>query len=712
MGRNGNWETKMTNDLSVWRCAEGVCLPLMAVAILVVFSANSAGQDTARDSKEAAIPSAAVERVVLFNSGVAHITHGVQVNQTQTLQLEVARDQIDNVLKSMVFDAPDGTSNSVRYQPVENQSERDVAAFSSPMTIAQLLQFHRGETVTLQVDGEPFTGAIVGVETRETEDESLEFIGLLNDDGLATFALEDVERFKFHDNKIQERFANAIRGVARSQQVDGETIELVCQGGGERDLRFAYVVDAPIWRMSYRLDLDGKKSRLQGWAHVDHVGREPWEDVQLVLQSGRPRVFRADVFLPMISSRPDLGTAVFGLEGSLLRVEDVLADSTRLLKTSEEEWRDSGELSGGLGFGGSGGGGGGFGGGGQGGGGGVFGGVRDSDGVDDLDINRGFSSAADQGKVGQVVTFQVADPVNLDTQASTMLPVFDQTLTAASETWFRVNDGSASGELTLNLNNQSDYPLLAGPVAIYRSGIFLGDARLWRTEIGDDFKLRYGLDEPVSLSLAKSKTRMKLSKMDLDVKKRIRISGFETKTTELKIKNQDSEPRKVVVLIPREDPKIKASPGPAKTTDDSFRYEYEVAAGQEETQTLEFVLPTRNYYRVRTKSRVEIVQWLEEIEDISDPARALIGRYLELDDEIRKLNIERNRLTGKMEALVSDQERIIRLVDAMGDGGAVRQPLVDQAVKAEEQIQTFRKESTAIREKIKELEMELKQLER
>ena len=703
MGRVHGGETKMTNDVSGSRCASIWRLPVVLGAILLVFSSQLAAQETSSESKEAEARSADVKRVILFNSGVAHVTHGIQVNKTQTLELEVDRDQIDNVLKSMVFDSPDGTSNSVRYQPIENQSERDIKTFSSPMTIAQLLQFHRGESVTLQVDGEPCAGTIVGVETRETEEESLEFIGLLSGDGLATFDLEDVDRIKFDDDEIRERFANAIRGVAKSQQVDGETIELVSQGDGERDLRFAYVVDAPIWRMSYRLDLNakGEESRLQGWAHVDHVGREPWRDVQLVLQSGRPRVFRADVFLPMISSRPNLGTAVFGLEGSLMRVEDVLADAMRSAsKTSEEAWDDSAELSGGMGF--PRGGGGGFGGGGGGGRGG--GGPR-------LDITRGFSSAADRGKVGQVVSFEIADPVTLDTQASAMLPVFDQTLNAARETWFRVNDGAASGELTLNLKNQSEYPLLAGPVAIYQSGVFLGDARLRRTEIGADFELRYGLDEPVSLTLIKDKTRRRLSKMDLDERKRIRISGFESKRSKLTLKNQDSEPRKVVVLISREDPDITASPEPTEATDDTFRYEFNVAAGQEKIQKLEFTLPIQNYYRVRTKSRAEIAQWLEEIDDVSDPARALIGRYLELDDEIRKLNGQQNRLAGKMEALVADQERIIRLVDAMGDGGAVRQPLVDQAVEAEEQIQELRKQSTTIREKIKELELGLRQLE-
>jgi len=673
---------------------------------------------------------AVVKQVVLFNSGVAHVTHGARVSENQTLDLEVDRDQVDNVLKSLVFDDPDGASSFVRYQPIENQFDRDVATLSAPMTVAQILQLHRGESVTLETDRGTHTGSIVGVETREVEKEQADFVGLLNDEGLTTFALDDVERFQFHDAEVRERFVNAIRGVAKSQQSDGETIQLVCNGDVDRDLRFAYVVDSPIWRMSYRLDLDDKSSRLQGWAHVDHVGRDPWQDVQLVLQSGRPRVFHADVFLPMAFPRPRLGTSVFGLDGSLMRFENVLADAMRshLNPGNVDSWADTGRVGGGSrlrgggggfggGFGFGGGGGGGFGGGGGVGGGGVGGGAGGGGSVGErllvreFDINRGFSSGADQWKVGQAVRFQVATPVTLDHQASTMLPVFDQTLNATKETWFPVSRSSGAGELVLRLKNESDFPLLAGPVAIYDSGVFLGDARIHRTEIGDDFELRYGSDQPISLSLSKAKTEKKLTKIDLDDSKLIRVWGVETKTTELTLSNQDSDPRKIVVLLPREDESVKASPEPTKADFDSFRYEFDVLGGQEKSQTIAFTMPIQNSYRIRSKTRVQIVQWLESIDDISGPAQTLIDRYMEVDGEMRKLNLKRNRLIGKVDELVADQERVAKLIDAMRDGGDDRQPLIDKAIAAESQIDELRKESNELREQIRKLESEIKSQE-
>ena len=89
MGRVHGGETKMTNDVLGSRCASTWRLPLLAGSILFVFSANMLAQEEPSESKVTEARSADVKRVILFNSGVAHVTHGIQVNKTQTLELEI-----------------------------------------------------------------------------------------------------------------------------------------------------------------------------------------------------------------------------------------------------------------------------------------------------------------------------------------------------------------------------------------------------------------------------------------------------------------------------------------------------------------------------------------------------------------------------------------------------------------------------------------------
>jgi hypothetical protein len=65
-------------------------------------------------------------------------------------------------------------------------------------------------------------------------------------------------------------------------------------GRGERDLFLSYVVEAPVWKTTYRVVLDAKsRPLLRGWALVDNVQDEDWNDVTLSLVSGPPsRSFR------------------------------------------------------------------------------------------------------------------------------------------------------------------------------------------------------------------------------------------------------------------------------------------------------------------------------------------------------------------------------------------------------------------------------------
>src|SRR5690606_7441377 len=76
-------------------------------------------------------------------------------------------------------------------------------------------------------------------------------------------------------------------------------------GQGERDLFMSYVVEAPVWKTTYRLTLDGEsKPFLQGWALVDNTQDEDWNDVTLSLVSGAPISFIQDLQQPRYKQRP------------------------------------------------------------------------------------------------------------------------------------------------------------------------------------------------------------------------------------------------------------------------------------------------------------------------------------------------------------------------------------------------------------------------
>ena len=68
----------------------------------------------------------------------------------------------------------------------------------------------------------------------------------------------------------------------------------------------SYVIEAPVWKTSYRLLLTPGKSFLQGWALIDNTQDEDWNGVTLTLVSGKPNAFTHDLYSPRFRQRPVL----------------------------------------------------------------------------------------------------------------------------------------------------------------------------------------------------------------------------------------------------------------------------------------------------------------------------------------------------------------------------------------------------------------------
>ncbi|HEV2665941.1 MAG TPA: hypothetical protein VG324_13570, partial [Blastocatellia bacterium] len=98
------------------------------------------------------------------------------------------------------------------------------------------------------------------------------------------------------------QFANA---SASARRRDAKTITVTSEGDGQREMIVSYTIAAPIWKTTYRVVLDPEgKPFFQGWAVVDNVSEEDWQDVSLSLVSGTPVSFIQPIQNPLYRYRP------------------------------------------------------------------------------------------------------------------------------------------------------------------------------------------------------------------------------------------------------------------------------------------------------------------------------------------------------------------------------------------------------------------------
>src|SRR5438477_8623618 len=307
--------------LAVPVAALGVGLGVGADKLLGAGAPDAAGKQDVRPA--VSLP---VTRVVLFNSGVGYFSRSGEVTDDARVDLTFPEQDVNDLLKSMVLeDFNGGRVAAVSYDSREPIT-RTLASFAVNLngnpTFAGIASQMRGERVEVVISpgaaNQPgkLNGVIVGVETQKVAQGNttvdVEFLNLWCAEGLRSVKLPDVQQLKFANPVVESEFRRALDVLALSHDSQKKAVSLHFAGDGKRRVQVGYVIEAPIWKTSYRLVLGEKeKPFLQGWAMVENPTDEDWTGVKMALISGRPISFKMDLYNTLYINRPTIEPELF-----------------------------------------------------------------------------------------------------------------------------------------------------------------------------------------------------------------------------------------------------------------------------------------------------------------------------------------------------------------------------------------------------------------
>ncbi len=263
-----------------------------------------------------------IRRVILYSNGVAYIERRGMVSGNAEINLSFKQSQVDDVLKSMVvLDLGQGKIGAVSYNSSAPVSARmseipfSVNAITSEGGgIAGVLSQLQGAKVAVASAKGIVVGSVLTVERKQvrTEKEVL-WINLLviaSESGeISSFDLNEVRSVKLLDEGTRKDLNEFASATASARRLDAKTITVTSQGTGSREMVVSYTIAAPIWKTTYRVVLDKEgKPFFQGWAIVDNVSEENWENIQLSLVSGSPVSFIQALQKPFYRYRPVIPT--------------------------------------------------------------------------------------------------------------------------------------------------------------------------------------------------------------------------------------------------------------------------------------------------------------------------------------------------------------------------------------------------------------------
>lgn len=734
-------------------------LTTMGGAALLLSSMKSNGFQDPRTVVTAALPAVVqgnvklpVTRVGLFSSGVGFFERTGTIDNDATVELSFPSGDINDLLKSLVVrDQGGGQVETVSLDsnaPLEKTLSSFAIDLQGEPGFGQILGQARGEKVEVIYSPGPgltnvrSTGTIIGLETRkEAVGSSLppidkDFLILNTESGLRNFPVSQFVSVRFTDPGLEAELQKALDALARARDVRKKTIALRFTGRGQRVAKVSYVTEAPIWKTTYRLAMDGEeKPVLLGWGIVENPTDDDWNNVKLSLVSGRPMSFRMDLWQSLYVDRPMVVPELFKSLRPVTYDGDLSKPKPSQVKPA------MGALGAGGGLGGLGGGLGALGGGlgGNLGGGGMAPGAGSPSPSDNFfgqgnpdpgheegltnPLNQGVQSIALAKELGQAFEYQIKTPISLARRKSAMIPILNSKVDLEKLSIYNATVHPKYPLLGIRLTNGTGAHLVQGPVTIFDGGTYAGDGRLVDMEPGEKRFLSYAVDLGVEIQPTKSGS----SPRDVQIvgekealpdfknqqivvlsisKGLITLRQAERITTLYKVVNRSNKPRKIILEEPilrtgvgsGENWKLVESPKPEEQTADFYRFAVQIEP--EKSSELKTVQENqvRETFALSNASPQQIQDLLAKA-TLSAQAKQALEKLQGLKADWKKQESNRSEVEKKIASIFLDQQRLRANLKEVPPTSAAYKRFLTKFDEQEPQLEALQKEVETLRTK-------------
>ena len=544
------------------------------------------------------------------------------VDGNATVPLVFHTAQINDILKSMVLIDRGGKVQPATFasrDPIGRTLQGFAVDVSQDLSQLDLLGKLRGARVSVEATGSPtLTGQIIGVEDRlvggsDARPITATYLNVLTETGLTAVRLDQDKVVRILDDRLNHELHEALSTLATGTDNQRRQITLHFTGAGRRDVHVAYVMEAPIWKISYRLVLGGStgnsataKPYLQGWAIVENTTDEDWKGVRLSLVSGRPVSFIQDLYQPLYIPRPEIGPDVVaspypqthddnlqesapnraakgaartGLspkatEAAALRSDGApgAAGAARGLLPAGIDPNDLTALSNNN----------------------VINTLYRDDAEGEAaykDLQKSVRSMASGARIGETFQYRIAAPINLPRQQAAMIPVIAQEISADRLSIYNAQTDGVYAMNALRIHNTTALHLKGGPITLFDGGAYAGDAKIEDVPPGDTRLISYAVD--LSMLCSRDTPGESTTKTSISVKR-----GLFTETRRIRnevvytLKSRSDKPKTVLVEHPYVGGYSLTEPTTAAERTATV-YRFAVTVQPHKTQTLKVVTEHR-----------------------------------------------------------------------------------------------------------------------
>jgi hypothetical protein len=591
---------------------------------------------------------------MLSTGGVGYFEYEATVIGDAMLSLPVRLDQVDDVLKSViVFDDSGGvgTISLPGREPLRDVFRElpfSEAELATPVALLNALRGAEIETLGVRA----ISGRLLSVTPEQIAlpdgggTLTRHRLSILTDDGVRQVVLEDADAVRFRNPDLQAGIDAALAAVARHGERDRRSLDLRATGEGTRVLRVGYVVEAPLWKTAYRVSLpqagDGDSGLFQGWAVLENLSGEDWEDVELTVVSGHPVTFRQALYDAYFVERPEVPVEVLG---RILPRPDQGASPVRPEADSLRE-RAARAPAAMPGF---------------------------SAQADMAEMGAELQAKASPGRVAPVeaalaeeaatqVTFRIPHPVSAPAGHSLMVPIISRKVPTERVSLFQPDTHPRHPLASLRLTNDSDTGLPAGILTLYEETgeagtAFIGDARLAAFPAGEERLVSFAVDQKVTVDRENLQTeRMTAARIADGI---LSVSVRERARARYTIEGAAGEPRVVLVEHPVRDGWRLVGPegDRVETTGEHYRISADLEPGESAIVDVVEERPIHRRYELLDTDDDQL-RYLFQARRLPAELRQAMVEIAAQRARLGERQRDLQRLEGEIAAIMDDQTRL------------------------------------------------------
>ena len=591
-----------------------------------------------------------LKRVMLSSGGLGYFEYEASVDGDAVLKLTVGLEQVDDVLKSLVvYDDKGGVGGlSLPGREPLKQAFKDLPfdedALTSPATLLATL---KGAQISVG-GGRAMSGRVVSVEpeTATTSDGKTTIrrtrVTLLTDRGLQQFILEDAENLQFGDAALRDKIGQALMAIQSNRAREARTIDLSARGQGKRTVRVAYIVEAPVWKASYRLTLPGDnaaRAGLQGWATVENLSGQDWRNIELTLVSGRPVAFHQALYEAYYVTRPEIPVEVAGRLmpnvdrggvqiGGRPATPPLPAPSPRPVQKNIFQERAASAPA--------------------------------------YAPPPPPAGAADQFEATDAATqvvFKFPRPVSVENGRTLSIPILDRQVPAGRLALYQADAAARNPLAAVRLTNDGETGLPPGILTIYerdKAGnvAYVGDARLSAFPVGETRLLAYALDEKIVIERDEARTDRLATGTIVDGV--LRYSRLVRQTTSYRVRGPAKEPRQLVIVQRRLSGwnLVKPDGKGVEISEGNYRLPFQLPGG-DQAQTIEVAQEQTQQQDMRLLDGApDQIRLFAQAKEFDSKTREALTKVLQLQGTVGETQRKVSELDGQRKAIVDEQARL------------------------------------------------------